>query len=85
MQETKKSSDKSIFTPEKTVKFFIISVIGYSIAAMIIWPLLELVFSNFTNSSYTWTVVDGIIEPWIFGIVMTIIEFLCWDFLNKKK
>ena len=86
MQEAKKTSgNKSIFTPEKTVKFFIISVIGYTIAAMIIWPLLELIFSSITNSPYTWTVIDGIVEPFVFGIIFTIIEFLTWNFFNKKQ
>ena len=84
MQETKKSS-KSIFTPEKTAKFFIISVIGYTIAAMIIWPLLELIYTKFTNSPYNWTVFDGIIEPLIFAIVFTTIEFLTWNFAKKNE
>ena len=75
MQSTKKPS-KSIFTPERTIRYFIVCVIVYSIAAMIVWPLLELIYTNFTNSPYTWTVVDGIVKPIVFGIIFTIVEFL---------
>ena len=85
MQETKKApKEKSIFTPERTVRFFIISVIGYIIAAMIIWPLMELLLSNMTGSSYTWTILNGIVEPCIFGLIITILEFLFWNLLHKK-
>ena len=83
MKEIKKSS-KSIFTPEKSVRFFIVSVIGYSVVAMIIWPLMELVYTKFTNSPYTWTVFDGIVEPCIFGVIITVIEFLVWNMDQKK-
>ena len=83
MKETKKSS-KSIFEPEKSVRFFMVSVIGFSVVAMIIWPLMELIYTKFTNSSYTWTVFSGIVEPCIFGFIITVIEFLTWN-LGKKK
>ena len=86
MTTNKKSSTKeSIFTPKKTVTFFIVSVIGYSLAAMVIWPLLEFIFSKITNSEYSWTVIDGIVEPCIFGLVFTIIDFLAWDFFHKNN
>ena len=76
--------NKNIFTPEKTVRYFIVSVIGLTVVAMILWPLMELVWTKITNSPYAWTVFDGVVEPFIFGIVFTTIEFLSWNTFNKN-
>ena len=75
----------SIFTPQRTVKFFIVSFIGTTIACMIIWPILELLFSKIDNSTYTWTWLNGIVEPLVFGLLATIVEFVGWNFFHKTK
>ena len=85
MSEETKTKKDTIFTPKKTVKFFIVTAISNAIAAMIIWPIMELLFSKIDNSEYTWGLVNGIVEPVIFGVVFAIIEFICWDFFYKKK
>ena len=86
MQKSRKTpNNKSIFTPEKTVRFFIVSAIGYTAAAMIIWPLLELIFAKISDSPYSWTAIDGILEPCIFGVIITTLEFLFWNFFHNKK
>lgn len=82
MSETKK---ESIFTPKRTVSYFIINTITLFLAAMLIWPLLDLMFKGFNTSEYTWTWKNGILEPAIFGVVFSIIEFVLWNFFHKKK
>lgn len=82
MKEEKK---ESIFTPKRTVKFFFVSLITMAIVAMIVWPLMDMLFSKIDNSNYSWTVRKGIVEPCIFAVVVTIVEFVGWNFFHKKK
>ncbi|MBR3252496.1 hypothetical protein IKF84_00260 [Candidatus Saccharibacteria bacterium] len=52
---------------------------------MIMWPLLELLFSKIDSSTYTWTWVNGILEPIIFGLIFCAIEFIGWNLFHKQK
>lgn len=80
-----KEKETSIFTPKRTPSYFILTFVFTSIAAMVIWPLLDLLFSKIDGSEYTWTWINGILQPWIFGLVATIIEFIGWNFFHKQK
>ncbi|MDO4753237.1 MAG: hypothetical protein Q4A36_03350 [Candidatus Saccharibacteria bacterium] len=80
-----KEKNTNIFTPRRTVSYFILTFVSISIAAMIIWPLLDILFSKIENNEYTWNWISGILQPWIFGLVFTIIEFICWNFFHRQK
>ena len=80
-----KEKNTNIFTPRRTVSYFILTFVSISIAAMIIWPLLDILFSKIENNEYIWNWISGILQPWIFGLVFTIIEFICWNFFHKQK
>lgn len=80
-----KEKKTNIFTPKRTVGYFILTFVYTAIAAMLVWPLMELIFSKIDNTEYTWTWINGILEPWIFGLVFTVIEFVCWNFFHSKK
>ena len=76
---------ESIFTPKRTVKYFFINLITMAVMAMLIWPLLDMLFTKFDNSTYAWTVSGGIVQPCIFAVIITVIEFVFWNFFHKKK
>lgn len=76
---------ESIFTPKRTVKYFLINFVAMALIAMLIWPLLDLMFQGFDTSKYTWTWINGIIEPIVFAIIIDIIEFVFWNAFHKKK
>ena len=80
-----KEKKTNIFTPKRTVGYFILTFVYTAIAAMLVWPLMELIFSKIDNTEYTWTWINGILEPWIFGLMFTVIEFVCWNFFHSKK
>ncbi len=82
MAEEKK---ENIFTPHRTVRYFFVNLITMAVVAMIIWPLMDMLFSKFENSTYTWTIRNGIIEPCVFAVIITAIEFIFWNFFHKKK
>lgn len=85
MAESKK---EPIYTPKKTVKYFIFSFVTLWIACMIIWPIIDLIFSKISNEAYVWNPVAGIVTPGIVSLIVTIIEFAFWNFFHggsKKK
>ena len=88
MSEKKKSAKKGglSFEPERTVRFFIINVILSSIVAMIIWPLMDLLFcAVFTHEEFKYTFGNHIVEPVIFMLLVTVVEFLTWNVWHKDK
>lgn len=87
MSDTKQKNTKeeSIFTPKRTVQYFFLNLIAFILAAMLIWPLMDLMFQGFDPSKYTWTWQNGILEPIAFGFTFTVIEFVCWNFFHKQK
>ena len=82
MSEDKKA--ESIFTPKRTVKYFFLNLTALFLAAMLIWPLMDLMFKGFNTSEYLWTWQNGILEPAIFAIIFNIIEFVGWNLFHKK-
>ena len=83
MTEEKK---ENIFTPKRTVKFFIVDFIALAVVCIILWPLLDLLFSKIFDTPYEgWSVMGGIVRPIIFSLVLTIVEFTFWNFFHKKK
>lgn len=84
MTEEKKTS-KNIFTPERTVRYFFVSLIGTSIVALIIWPLLDMLFAQIDHTTFSYSVTGHIIAPIIFAIIVNVIEFIFWNFFHKKS
>ena len=82
MTEDKKTS---IFTPQRTVKYFMLSFVVLAIACMAIWPLMDWLFSVIFNDTYSWTFVGGVITPCAFALIFTVLEFVFWNFFHKKK
>lgn len=78
-------AEKNIFTPERTVKYFFVSLIGTIIAALIIWPLLDMLFDQFTNTTFSYNVIDHVVLPIIFSIIINVLEFIFWNFFHKKS
>lgn len=49
------------------------------IAAIILWPLLDLFWAKvLTHSDFTWTVMDHIVDPAIFSVIFGIITCIFW-------
>ena len=83
MAEGKKDN---IFTPKRTVKYFIVNLVTMTVVAMIVWPLLDMLLENIFDGGYKgWDVQRGIIEPCIFAVIITIVEFVFWNIFHKKK
>lgn len=85
MTEEKKTNEKNIFTPERTAKYFFVSLIGTSIVALIIWPLLDMLFAQIDKTTFTYSVTSHIIAPIIFAIAINVLEFIFWNFFHKKN
>lgn len=85
MAESKKTTEKNIFTPERTVKYFFVSLIGTIIAALIIWPLLDMLFDQIRNTAFSYNVMDHIVGPIIFAVIINVLEFIFWNFFHKKE
>lgn len=82
MAKTSKTNKTSILTPRKTASFFFISLAANIVAALIIWPLLDLFFNNvITHSTFSYSVVNHVLWPAFVMTVFTIIEFV---FFVKK-
>ncbi len=83
MSDSKKTN---ILTPRRTVSYFFLEVITIGIAGMIIWPLLDLLLSKtIENKDFVWNVKDHIVEPLIFALLITIIEFIFWKRFHKEN
>lgn len=81
-----KETKENILTPKRTVKYFFITLVVLGITAMIIWPLMDMLFDNLFNDGYKgWTWQDGILGPWIFALIATVIEFVFWSFFHPDK
>ncbi len=81
-----KEEKETIFTPKRTVKFFFVNLIGMGLVAMVVWPLMDMIFDNVWNGGYDgWTWETGILGPWIFAVVITVLEFVFWNFFHPNK
>ena len=57
-----------------------------AIIAMIIWPLMDLVWAAaITHTGFTYTVKDYILEPLAFAALLTLIFFCFKAFAKGKK
>ena len=56
-----------------------------AVAAMIIWPLLDLFWAGvITHSEFHYTVQDYVIEPLAFAVLITLV-FFCFKAFAKEK
>ena len=86
MEKSSKSAKTSIFTPEKTVKFFFVSLVGNIVVALIVWPLFDLLWDSvISRSTFSYNVMDHVVWPAIVMLICTIVEFVFFDSLYKKK
>ena len=79
------SKESNIFVPERTVKYFFVTLICSTIIAIIIWPLIDLIFDKISNTEFSYNVIDHILVPFFVMLVMTIIEFATWGVWHKKS
>lgn len=57
----------------------IIMAVAALIAAMIIWPLFDLLWAKvISHSDFVYTLKDYVIEPAIFAVIFGIISFAIW-------
>ena len=85
MEKAKKDTKENIFTPKRNVRFFVVNFVGFAVMCAIFWPILDMLWSKLDGSTYTWTVSNGIIEPIVFSLIFTIIEFVAWNFFHPEK
>ena len=63
----------------------VIFVLAISLGGIIIWPLLDLLFSAvFTHSDFVYSVQDYVVEPIIFGCIAGLV-FWIFDVIATKK
>ncbi len=79
------NAEKNIFTPERNVRFFFVEFIGIFIAGLIIWPLIDFIMVSISGRSFAWTVGDHLVAPLIFALLITIVEFVFWNFFHREK
>ncbi|MBR3131784.1 hypothetical protein IKG31_04450 [Candidatus Saccharibacteria bacterium] len=61
------------------IKSSIIIAAATFIAAMILWPLLDLFWSGvISHSEFIYNIKDYIIEPIIFAVIFGLITFFIW-------
>lgn len=66
-----------------SIKFLIAEIIAVSLAGIILYPLFDFLLCKFiTNSEFTYSIFNHIIEPIIFGVVFGMVV---WIFDKKKK
>ena len=67
---------------KNSIKYLILDVVSISVAGIILWPILDLLYHNLiTNSPFTYSVFEHVVEPIIFGCIMGI---MYWSFDRKK-
>ena len=66
-----------------TIKYLIVLIIVVSIAGMITYPVLDLIYNKFiTNDKFVYSVFSYIVQPIIFGVVFGI---TFWVVDKKRK
>lgn len=69
-----------------SIAFLFIQIIALIVAAMIIWPLLDMFLCNvFTNSEFHYSVFEHVVEPIIFGVIAGIIFWIINIITEKRK
>lgn len=68
-----------------SVPSLLIQIVAFIVAAIIIWPLMDMfICAIFTHSDFVYSVQAHIIEPIIFGIIAGIV-FWTIDKISMKK
>ena len=68
---------------KNSIKYLILEIVSISVAGIILWPLLDLLYHNIiTHSPFTYSVFDHIVEPIIFGCIAGLVF---WLFSKKKS
>ena len=66
-----------------SVKYLLIEMASISVAGIILWPLLDIAYHGIiTHSPFSYSVVEHVVEPIIFGCIMGLVF---WLFDRKKK
>lgn len=83
VKSTKKSTKLDV--ERGSVKYYVIEFVCLFVAAIIIWPLLDMFISAvFTHSEFTYSVFQHILEPALFAVIFTIIDFVIYKCQEKK-
>jgi hypothetical protein len=70
---------------ENKVLYVIVQCLVMTVMAMIIWPLFDLFFCKvIDHTKFTYSLLDHVIEPIIFGIIAGIV-FSLIEFRKNKK
>ena len=65
-----------------SIKYLFLEIIAISIAGIILWPLLDLLYRSFiTHSPFNYSVFEYVVEPIIFGCFAGTVFWL----FDKKK
>ena len=86
-EEKEKSVKKSTeLTVERgSVKYYAVEFVCLVVAAIIIWPLLDmLICAVFTHSEFAYSVPQHILEPILFAAIFTLIDFVVFKCQEKK-
>lgn len=73
----------ALLKQERTLRFFIVSLVINIVAAFIVWPLIDMLCSAIFQHDFAYTVSEHIIQPAIVMFIFTSVEFLTWDVWHK--
>lgn len=65
-----------------SITHLFLEIITVSVAGIILWPLLDLLYHQFiTNSPFNYSVFEHVVEPIIFGCIFGLLSWV----INKRK
>ncbi|MBQ1528080.1 hypothetical protein IIZ77_00325 [Candidatus Saccharibacteria bacterium] len=68
------------------IKSSLITALTTFVAAMIIWPLLDLLWTKvISHSDFNYTLSDYVLEPAIFAVIFGIITYIFWKPTTKLE
>lgn len=71
---------------ENIILYILVQFIVMTVAAMIIWPLFDILYDKvITNSTFHYSVTNHIIRPIIFGAIIAVIQGILKKRNDKKK
>lgn len=81
----KKNVESKVFKADRgSGKYYFLYFVTYTLIALILWPLIDLIFSAINNQPFEYSIVSDLITPVIFGVVFTLIEMLYVSIIKKK-
>lgn len=64
----------------------IISGLSVFIVAIILWPLFDMFWCNvISHKEFSWNVYEHIVEPFLVGLFLTIIEYIWPDKFSGRR